>query len=188
MEQRVRVSGFEPEGVGGGSDELKSSVAVTVRWIVSLSLFASLFGCAHGSYLTPEMVDSAGTARFSQPYQVVVKAVVAALQSEGFAVPVVNAESGIVKTDRRDIRRTARAYGAYGTAYATEVTYYRQYVVRMFADPNGQIAVRAEPRIYVGEADISDRPIWSMDGPQSEPVLWNELFRDISEGMPSQAR
>ena len=106
-----------------------------------------------------------GRRSFAQPRRVVLKAVVSALESEGFKVPVVNANTGLVKTDRRDIRATAVG----GRGYATAVMYTRQYTVHVTAE-GGQTVVRAEPRIYAGDTDISDRAIWVMSGPEGEPV------------------
>jgi hypothetical protein len=57
----------------------------------------------------------------------------------------------------------------------------RQYYVDLKQGPDGQTMVIAQPRVYRGEADLSDQQVWVLEGPEGERTLWSKLFRDIGD-------
>ncbi|WP_143195374.1 hypothetical protein [Archangium sp. Cb G35] len=144
--------------------------------LVSLSL---LFGCAtfqQGSIISDKEVADHGTKSFNAPREKVFAAAAASLQSMGFAVAIQNPEKGLIQTDRKLIRVDA-ARTAPGQAVG--ITYTRQYVLR-FTENGGTTAVSATPRLFENDIEISDKPIWSMQGEQQ---LWKQLFTDMDTAM-----
>jgi hypothetical protein len=136
-------------------------------------------GCGHfgGHAMTPAEVSGFGTRAYDAPPTKVFKAVVQALELEGYKVPVQNLEKGLVRTARKVIR--ADAVGGNGYAMAVDVS--RQYYVDLKQDPSGKTVVIAQPRVYRGETDLSDGEVWVLEGADGERALWSKLFRDIGD-------
>ncbi|WNG37179.1 hypothetical protein F0U61_28510 [Archangium violaceum] len=99
-------------------------------------------------------------------------AAVATLTSMGFVGAVVDLEKGLIQTDRKIIRvdgvQTAQDQ-------VVSLTYSRQYVLR-FTENGDTTVVSAKPRLYENDVEISDKPIWSIQGEQQ---LWKQLFTDM---------
>ncbi|WNG47602.1 hypothetical protein F0U60_28370 [Archangium minus] len=139
--------------------------------LLSLSL---LFGCAtvQGSTLSDKEVADYGTMSFNAPRDRVMAAAVATLTSMGFVGAVVDLEKGLIQTDRKIIRvdgvQTAQDQ-------VVSLTYSRQYVLR-FTENGDTTVVSAKPRLYENDVEISDKPIWSIQGEQQ---LWKQLFTDM---------
>jgi hypothetical protein len=143
-----------------------------------LLVLALAGGCAHaGAQMTQQEIAGYGTRAFSAPPTKVFHAVVQALELEGYKVPVQNLEKGVIRTARKVLR--VDAVGGNGYAMAAEVT--RQYYVDLRAGDNGSTVVIAAPRVYRGEADLSDQDVWVIEGPEGERALWTKLFRDIGD-------
>lgn len=140
--------------------------------LLSLSL---LFGCAtvQGSTLSDKDVADHGTTSFNAPRDRVMAAAVATLGSMGFEVAFVDLEKGLIQTDRKLIRVDAALSSP---DQAVGLTYTRQYVLR-FTENGGATEVSARPRLYENDMEISDKPVWSMQGEQQ---LWKQLFTDMS--------
>ena len=136
-------------------------------------------GCGHfgGHAMTPAEVAGFGTRAYDAQPTKVFKAVVQALELEGYKVPVQNLEKGLVRTARKVIR--ADAVGGNGYAMAVDVS--RQYYIDLKQDPSGKTVVIAQPRVYRGESDLSDGEVWVLEGPDGERALWSKLFRDIGD-------
>lgn len=142
--------------------------------LLSLSL---LFGCATvGSTLSDQEVAAHGTKSFSAPREKVFAAAVAALNSMGFVVAIENPEKGLIQTDRKLIRVDAAQTAP---NQAVGFTYTRQYVLR-FEESGGTTVVSARPRLFENDVEISDKPVWSMQGEQQ---LWKQLFTDMDTAL-----
>jgi len=137
-------------------------------------------GCAFGGgvQMTPQIIQQSGTHAFSAPYDKVFVATVGALKSEGFPIAVSQPDTGLIKTGQKLIRTVA--HGGGGSAVAVDVT--RQYVVRVTKAEGGAV-VTAEPRIFQGNAELTDGAIWDIDSPEGERALWRRLFRDVQDAL-----
>jgi len=125
--------------------------------------------------MTPAEIHDHGTHSFDAPVDKVFQATVGALKVEGYEVAIANEEKGTIKTDRKLVR--ADAVGA-----QSAVAVQRQYIISVKADGNKTI-VEAVPRIFRGEADLSDGAVWAMKGDAGEYALWNNLFKDIQDAL-----
>jgi hypothetical protein len=128
--------------------------------------------------MTPAEVSSHGTATYEAAPAKVFAATQGALKSEGYEIAVADEKKGLIKTNRKLVR--AHAVGGPGYAEAVEAT--RQYVVSIHAD-GAKTVVVAEPRVYIGDRDLSDESVWDIEGPMGERKLWTQLFRDVREGL-----
>jgi hypothetical protein len=134
---------------------------------------------ACGAAMTPAEIQTNGTHSFNAPMDKVFAAAKGALLTEGYEIATENPEKGVIKTKRKLVRADASMQGP-GTATAVEVT--RQYIVRLTSD-GGRTQVTAEPKVFQGDADLSDGSVWALDGDQGERALWQRLFREIEDGL-----
>jgi hypothetical protein len=147
--------------------------------LAGLAVFASS-GCVvvSGAPMTPQVIQEAGTHTFAAPLPKVFAATKSALESEGYPIALAAIDKGLIKTGQRTIRAVAQG-NAY-SAVAVEIT--RQYVVHV-TQSGGATVVVAEPRIFQGNDELTDRPIWDLDSPAGERALWQRLFRDVQEAL-----
>jgi hypothetical protein len=150
-----------------------------IRWSLACSSFVLLAGCAMGGRpMTPAEVSSHGTASYDAPPAKVFAATQGALKSEGYEIALADANKGLIKTSRKLVR--AEAVG--GAGYAQAVAATRQYVVSIHAD-GAKTVVVAEPRVFMGDRDLSSESVWDIEGPMGERTLWTQLFRDVREAL-----
>jgi len=131
-----------------------------------------------GRPMTPDEVAEHGTMHLDAPLAKVFTAAQGALKSEGYQVAIADPSKGLIKTNRKIVRVVA--YGGRYSAQAVEIT--RQYVVTLRADGRGTVVV-AEPRVFQGDRDLSDKDVWDLEGPMGERKLWTQLFRDLKEAL-----
>ena len=145
-----------------------------------LALAAPTTGCfmSQGNPLTPVEVQSNGSHDFSAEQEHVFKATAAALEGQGYKLILVDQEHGHIKTGQKLVR--AMAQGSYSSAVAIEAT--RQYDVRLVAE-GGKTRVTATPRVFMGSTDVSDGPVWDLEGPAGERALWAQLFKEIDSNL-----
>ncbi len=151
-----------------------------VRALLMILAFAFLAACGGpaGRPMTPSEVAAHGTLHLDAPMGKVFAATQGALKSEGYQVAIADPSKGLIKTNRKIVRVVA--YGGRYSAQAMEIT--RQYVVTVRPDGAGTIIV-AEPRVFQGDRDLSDRDVWDLEGPMGERKLWSQLFRDLKEAL-----
>lgn len=148
--------------------------------MLTLVVFALLAACGPGGRpMTPNEVADHGTARVAAPVGKVFAAAQGALKSEGYQVAIADPAKGLIKTNRKLVRVVGYRTSSY-SAQAMEIT--RQYVVTLRADGPGTIIV-AEPRVFQGDRDLSDNPVWDLEGPMGERKLWSQFFRDLQEAL-----
>jgi hypothetical protein len=148
-----------------------------LRTLVFLLLLA-LTGC--GAAMTPAEIGANGTKTYEAPREKVMAAIQSALKAEGYGIATVNEEKGIIKTERKLVRAQAQRVGA-SAAIAQEIT--RQYIVRVSEDGDGKVKVVVEPKVFQGDADLSDGSVWQLDGAAGERTLWKRLFQEISDNL-----
>ena len=85
----------------------------------------------------------------------------------------------MIKTARKDLR--AQAVAAGNTAIAVSV--YRQYYIRIESTDPTNTTVVAEPKVFIGERDISADKVWALEGPEGERELWKRLFAEIESNL-----
>jgi hypothetical protein len=141
---------------------------------VALVLSPLLFSTACGVAMTPQIIHDAGTHKFHAPYAKVFAATETALTAEGFPIAASQPEKGMITTGQKLIG----AVGGGGVAVAQT----RQYVVHVNPSGDGTVVV-AEPRIFQGNAEVTDQPVWVIEGPEGERALWQRFFRDVQENL-----
>lgn len=159
--------------------------------LFSLALFATvtalaaplLGGCAisRGASMTPEAIATHGTHTFAASAKDTFAATAGALQTLGYALTVTNEEKGIIKTDRKHLRAQAQYNNANNSATAVGVS--RQYYVRVQSIDEKTTTVVAEPKVFIGERDVSGDQVWAFEGPEGEHELWGRLFAEIQSNM-----
>ena len=142
------------------------------------SLLAGCAAGAAGQPLTPAEVQTHGTMTFDAPVPKVFTAMQGALKSEGYQIAIADPNKGLIKTDRKLVR--AQAVGNQYVAQAVEAT--RQYVVTLKGE-GAHTTVVAEPRVFMGDRDLSSETVWDLEGPMGERKLWSQLFRDVKEAL-----
>ena len=140
--------------------------------------FATVAACAgsNAAVMSDQEIGSFGTKSFDAPKPKVFAAAVGALKAQGYQIASQNEEKGTILTARKIIRSVA-----VGNAYsATAIDVTRQYFLQL-SHSGGQTVVIARPSVFQGEADLSAQRVWDLEGPVGERVLWNSLFKQISE-------
>ena len=141
-----------------------------------LPAVALVSGCVFGAQLTPEEIRARGTRHFDAPPDKVFTAAISALQSQGYEIAVAEPDKGILRTARKLVRAAATG----GAGYAQAVAITRQYHLTVKADGEGTKVV-ARPKVFQGDADLSDGSVWQLDCAAGERTLWDRLFREIQE-------
>lgn len=137
-------------------------------------------GCFGGALLTQAELTDYGSRSFDAPRDRVFKASVGALRSQGYEIAVENPETGLIKTTRKVIRADAESTSS-RSASAVSIT--RTYALRIEEMTPGKSRVTASPRVFRGDEDLSDGPVWALEGQAGERQLWANLFREIQEGL-----
>jgi len=69
-----------------------------------------------------------------------------------------------------DVVRVAAGFGV-------AVTHSRQFIIRLYDDAQThQTVVSAVPKVFEGDFDISERPVWDLRG---ERMIWHDLFVQV---------
>ena len=148
------------------------------RAALVFAAFSTVAACAgsNAAVMSDQEIGSFGTKSFDAPKPKVFAAAIGALKAQGYQIASQNEEKGTIVTGRKIIRSVA-----VGNAYsATAIDYTRQYFLQLNR-AGGQTTVVARPSVYQGEADLSAQKVWDLEGPVGERVLWNSLFKQISE-------
>ena len=153
----------------------------------SLALFLCLAAvaplataCRRGAVMTPAEVDANGTHVFAASHADTFKATAGALQTLGYQLTMTDEGKGILKTDRKLLQARAVATSSV-SASAVQVT--RQYYVRITSTDATSTAVVAEPKVFIGERDVSGDEVWALEGPEGERELWRRLFAEIQSNL-----
>ncbi len=141
------------------------------------------------SVLDTQEIGAHGTRSFNAPLSKVFAATVAALKSLGYDIAAQVVGKGIIRTTRKLVRSQVvgsshgmGGAGLYsGSSSAVTVDFTRQYLVNMRESEDGQVVVVVRPKVFAGENDLSEQPIWALDGPAGERQLWKALFQTINE-------
>ena len=133
-----------------------------------------------GAELTKTEIDTSGTHTYAAPLAKVFSATQAALVADGYEIAVTNPEKGIIKTKRKYLSSAAQRTSS-STAVAQDIT--RQYLLTLTAVDAGQTKVLAVPRVFQGDADVSEGSVWVIEGPQGERALWTRLFKGIDDSL-----
>jgi len=131
--------------------------------------------------LTPEVVGEFGTRIFNHDKDSVFRAVKAVLISHDYLIDIENPAKGIIKTRKKDIGASGSATYGINSSSSQIRSNYRQYNVMVEELEKGKIKVVIVPKIFVGDADLSDEKVWVLKGPAGEIRLWETLFKEISE-------
>jgi hypothetical protein len=153
-----------------------------VRWIFAIVVYMGACGLfSRGTTLPPEEVTDHGTAVFEAPPDAVFVATKQALATLGYHVAAEDDDEGRIVTERKLVGERATAYGGSYSATAVSVRYYKQYEVTVSSTTGGSTEVVAIPRVFANEVDISDRPVWMVDGAAGERAAWQKMFATIDE-------
>ena len=137
--------------------------------------------------LTQNDIDSYGTKIFDEDKEKVFNAVRDVLLSQNYEFELENHEKGLIKTKQKIIGQTGVATSMTSAGVATSMTSaqyqlnYRQYYAYITETPEGKTKVVFSPKIYIGEADVTDRKVWVLKGAGGEYKLWENLFKNVEE-------
>lgn len=137
-----------------------------------------LTACSSGKPLTNEFISQYGTRTFTAPYEKVWKAAEGVLSMEGYEVAYADMEKGVLNTKQKLLGATGQA-----NPYSYQVTsagIYRQYLIKITRNGD-QCTVVLTPKVFQGNADISDKPVWMLEGEQGEKTLFEKFFREMEE-------
>lgn len=156
--------------------------------LVKIALYSiafSLIGC-FGRPMTDEEIEQYGTKEFDATVGETFDATKGALASLNYEIVLENPEKGIIKTNRIPIKAQAKGelntYGTNTTANYSEVVYYRQYIFKITATDSGA-KVKATPKIFEADHDISGDSIWELEGDKGERKLWSTIFAEIEDNL-----
>jgi hypothetical protein len=128
---------------------------------------ASTGGCASSHVvLTPGEIGRKGARSFATPPSTVFYACTGALLADGYEIERSDPEQGVIVTK-------PLAVSGQGPVTA------RSYRITIAPDGHGGSRMVAEPHLYAGGRDVSDRELWNLDGPRGEVARWNDLFTDV---------
>lgn len=128
---------------------------------------ASAGGCASTHVvLTQGEIGRKGVHSFAAPPSTVFYSCTGALLADGYEIERSDPEQGVIVTK-------PLAVSGHGPVTA------RSYRLTISSDGQGGSRVVAEPHLYAGARDVSDREVWDLDGPRGQVALWNELFADV---------
>ncbi len=140
-------------------------------------------GGTQGATLTPGEIAESGTHTFSASGKATFEAMLNALAAEGYEVAVSDEAKGIIVTKRKLVGQRAHAQAAGGSAQAVGFAYSRSYEIQLAAQGD-TTQVTAKPRVFENEIDISDKPVWMLDGAAGERALWKQLFDRTAQFLP----
>jgi hypothetical protein len=150
-----------------------------------LLILLLLAGCAESNEnlanvsMTRNEVMMFGTRHYRGEPTQVFRAAAGALRALDYPIASESPETGVILTGRKFIRTTI----VYRWPQAVPVVQTRQYIVRLFSDPQTHdIVVTAIPKIFNGDEDISETNQWDMP---SERMLWAQLFQQIDLVVPA---
>ncbi len=128
-----------------------------------------------GVNMSREEILAYGTRRYPAKPADVYKAAVGALKAIGYDIATESPEKGVILTSRKLVRVVPTFAWGYGAATTTHT---RQFVVRLFADDKtNEVVVTALPKVFEGDFDISEKPVWDLRG---ERLIWHDLFTQMN--------
>lgn len=153
-------------------------IKLTGTLIVALILSISLTSFAQGRKLKQKHIDEYGTKVFNYEKDKVFPIILEVLKNNDFEIELERKEKGLIKTKRKNISTTG-----VGTSNNTAqfTSNYRQYIVTIVESNQNETKVILKPRIFIGDADLTDRAVWVLNGPAGEIKLWERLFSEIDE-------
>jgi hypothetical protein len=148
--------------------------------ILMVCLMGALMTDAHAQRkLTQLDIDTYGTKIFDESDQEkMFKVVKDVLLGMNFEIELENPEKGLIKTKRKIIGQTGVATSQSSAQFQLN---YRQYYAYVSEAPEGKVKVVFVPKIYIGDADLTDRRVWVLKGAAGEYKLWENLFNNIAE-------
>lgn len=154
---------------------------------VRFLLLLLLAGCAESNTSTENLVGVPmtrnevmmfGTRRYRGEPTQVFRAAAGALRALDYPIASESPETGVILTGRKFIRTTI----VYRWPSAIPVVQTRQYVLRLFSDPQTRdIVVTAIPKLYSGDEDISETGQWDL---RAERANWAQLFQQMDLVIP----
>jgi hypothetical protein len=133
-------------------------------------LLAGCFAATQGAQMTRQEVLTFGTRHYRPPASEVYKAALGALRALGYEIASEAPDRGIIVTGRKVVNA---APGGYGQV----IVHARQFMVRLYTDDQARdVVVSAVPKVFEGDFDISEKPVWNLDG---EREIWRQLFAQM---------
>ena len=157
---------------------MKTRLSLFTAMLCVLCFSATLFA---QKKLTPEVISEFGTKTFNAEKDTIFRIVKTVLISHDYVIDIENAKKGIIKTRRKDIGASGQASYGMNSSSAQIRSNYRQYNVTVEEIEKGKTKVVFIPKIYIGDADMSEEKIWVFKGAAGEYKLWEGLFKEIEE-------
>ncbi|KAF2518727.1 hypothetical protein E0W68_08210 [Flavobacterium salilacus subsp. salilacus] len=127
--------------------------------------------------MTQKVIDEYGTKIFEAPKEQIFSLVKKVLESNNYEIDYENLEKGKIITKKKVIGESGFA----GVGTAQFRTNYRQYTAVFESLSPNRTKVVLIPKIWIGEADVSEDRIWVLKGSAGEIKLWQNIFNNIQE-------
>ncbi len=143
--------------------------------VLLLCALAGAPGCATTVAMTPEVVRQEGRMVFTAPREKVFQAVKDALEALNIGVSLAKEEAGLIVSKRFVLANYAT--GTEHISVGNEDTV--QYDVTIRPVSETQLEVLVAPRGYHNAVEVTDRPVWQLDGAMGQRARWQKLFAEI---------
>jgi hypothetical protein len=168
-----------PAGLPFAGKEELMSLKLNVLVLFAL---AGAPGCGTTVAMTSEVVQrEGGRMVYAAPREKVFKAVQEALDALNIGVSLTKPEAGLIVSKRFVL--AAYATGTQHIATANEDTV--QYDISIRASSDTQVEVTVAPRGYHNAIEVTDRPVWRLDGAMGQRTRWQQLFAEIGRMLGS---
>ncbi len=150
-----------------------------MKKIFLLAIVLSLTTMVYGQKkLDQKTIDEFGTKTFDKSIEDLFPIIKMVLTNNEYIIELENLEKGKIKTKKKALGETGISTGN-GTAQFNRN--YRQYIVQLESITPTQTKVVFTPKVWIGEADVSEKKVWVLKGPGGEIKLWENMFTAIEE-------
>jgi hypothetical protein len=156
---------------------MKSNMLTRTLTVLFIVAFATINVSAQKK-LDQVAIDQFGTKIFDKSKSTVFPIVRTVLKNNDFDFEFENFEKGKIKTRKKVIGTTGYAQGYDAAQFRQN---FRQYIVQIDSLGPQQTRVVFTPKIWIGDADVSEQKIWVFKGAAGEIKLWENLFNSILE-------
>lgn len=128
--------------------------------------------------LDQKTINEFGTKTFDKSKEELFPIIKKVLTNNQYEIELENLEKGKIKTKKKPLGETGVSTGNGSAQFNRN---YRQYSIQLESVTPTQTKVVLTPKVWIGEADVSDQKVWVLKGPAGEIKLWENIFTSIEE-------
>jgi hypothetical protein len=159
---------------------MRNKKIINVFMVCILFLSTSTFA-QFGKKMKQEYIDEYGTKTFNRSKEEIYPIIKEVLQNNGFEIELDRLEKGLIKTNKKVVGTTGNATHSEYSSSAQYRSNYRQYYVTINKESENEAKVVFKPKFFIGDADVSEKRIWVLNGNAGEIKIWERLFSEIEE-------